>query len=180
MPMLFVAAVMRAQLLLAAVLLTGLVGSAGCGGTAGGADPRHEPRRLLVRFTWTGGIVGRHEVLSIDRSGRGRLRAGPPTQPVTYRVRLPASRLRALREAVADARIPSLGGHLASSTPVPDGFVYRIAVPGGAVTFGDGGPAVPARLGRLASQLRRIVQGTERRGGAALTGSAVLMSPSFG
>jgi hypothetical protein len=160
MPMVSVVALMRARLVLAAVLSTASIASAGCG-TAGGADRSDRSGRLLVGFTWTGGIAGRHEVLAIDRSGRGRLRAGPPTEAVTYRLALRPDRLRALREAVAAARIPSRHGHLAPSPPVPDGFVYRIAAPGGVVTFGDGGPPVPPALGRLASRLRGIVEDTE-------------------
>jgi hypothetical protein len=162
---------MRGRLLLVA-LLCAAAAPAGCGSEADGAGGKPRGDRLLVRFRWSGGLAGRHDVLRIDRSGRGRLRAGPPGRRATRRVRLSSRSLRLLRRAVAAARIPSLHG-LAPPAPVPDGFLYRIAVPGGAVTFGDGGPTVPRTLGRLTARLRGIVEDAERRHGAVAAAAPV-------
>jgi hypothetical protein len=116
----------------------------------------------LVAFERTGGVAGHLERLVISPSGEARLRAGPPTAPVVYRVALGPRRLAALRTAVAAARISSLPSGLPPRPGAADGFVYRIETPGGAVTFGDGGRRVPPALGRLAARLGSSVDEAER------------------
>jgi hypothetical protein len=142
------------------LVLLALLGSASGGG-------RGSAQRL-VAFAWTGGISGHNEHLWIDTLGRGRLSVGPPTQPVIYKVAVRGRRLVALRAAIAAARISSLNPDLAAPPDVQDGFVYNIEVPGGSVTFGDGGPSVPAPVGRLTERLRAIVDGVVAAGGGVV------------
>jgi hypothetical protein len=116
------------------------------------AFPRPEAQPVvLVTFEQTGGFAGIERGLVVHRSGK----VVSDGLPVTTH-RLSAARLRALRNALVQARFATLLRTYESETPVADGYVYRIRYAGRTIRVEEGAE-LPARLARPFSLLTRLV-----------------------
>jgi hypothetical protein len=113
--------------------------------------------KTLVRYERSGGIAGIQLTMTVTDAGGVRI-ARARTSEVT-RFALPASQRRALARALRDARVSTLRGRYAPSTPIADGFVQTVHYAGHDVTVQDGARP-PARLGSLLSRLGRLAART--------------------
>jgi hypothetical protein len=96
--------------------------------------------QVVVSYRQTGGIAG------IDRAYTLYLTGVLVSH--SKRSRITAAKLRAVRQALEQARWGTLRSLYKPSTPVADGFSYRITRAGRTIRIEDGAQ-VPARLARV-------------------------------
>jgi hypothetical protein len=115
-----------------------------------GAGPQAQPA-ALVSFEQSGGFAGIERGLIVHRSGK----VVSDGLPVTTH-RLSATRLRALRNALVQARFATLRRTYESEAPVADGYVYRIRYAGRTIRVEEGAE-LPPRLERPFALLSALV-----------------------
>lgn len=136
-----------AVLALGALLLVASIGPA-----AGSPSARSAGSATVVRFTLSGGLVGRELRLTVRADRRATVvERGQPTRRHTVR---PAT-LRALRGALDAAHLERRSP--ATPTGCADCFRYTIAYAGHRAAFDDA--SFPGRMRRAVSALRRIADG---------------------
>ena len=110
------------------------------------------PGTLLVAYTRTGGFAGIRDRLRVYRGGQAELvrGAGELTE-----LRLTCRRVRAIRDALVNARFATLEPVYAPGNPVADGFVEQVSYGGRTVRVLTGGRP-PPRLVRVLELLRDL------------------------
>lgn len=147
----------RPSLLLAAVLSTTAVAAAAAGAATGagdgdGTDARAAQAQTVVRFSLSGGFVGRDVRLSLRSDRRAIVtdrRAG------TKRHTIKSATLKALRRTLDAAHVEQR----LSSGPsgCADCFNYAITYKGHRAAFDDS--TIPSRMRKAVAELRRITDG---------------------
>jgi hypothetical protein len=112
---------------------------------------------VLVAYTRTGGLAGIRDGVTVYRGGRAlvRQRSGAGTS-----IRLPCTRLRAIRNLLERARFSTLQPVYAPGNPVSDGFTETVTYRGRTVRVLTGATP-PARFVRALNSLRRLVSGEQ-------------------
>ena len=108
---------------------------------------------MLVRYERTGGFAGVRDLLTVRRSGSGTLVRDRGSSPVA--VRLSCARLRALRNALVNARFATLSRVYSPPDPYADGFIEAVTYRGRTVRVLTGARP-PARLARVLGVLREL------------------------
>jgi hypothetical protein len=135
------------------VVAAGLAWASAASGSASGTCLPGRQAAVLVNYERSGGLAGIRDALTVRRSGAATLVRHRGAGPVA--LRLSCARLRALRNALVDARFASLARVYSPPDPYADGFIESVSYGGKTVRILTAAEP-PARLSRVLGLLRAI------------------------